>query len=283
MFVWKAEEINDRAKVLPNAYEIKQVLNPPKKTIKNNSERQFNHVLLIQIIVIVVVIFGVVFIKKVNPTFHEQCRLQYKSLLRQGIDLSGQEELVKFANGVLEDVRIKTSEMMRKMESEISEENMASLGIGAGIWPTKTSEPPSDCSTESYLPIEKLTQPVVGYVVTSRYGWRTDPFTKKRDFHTGIDLAVMQGTLIFPVLPGIVQKTDYNDSYGNYVVVIHKNGLSTKYCHMQYVFVRQGQMVTTGDVIGTVGQTGAATGPHLHFELLYNDKKYNPDAALGVE
>ena len=52
---------------------------------------------------------------------------------------------------------------------------------------------------------------------------------------------------------------------------------------MQYVFVRQGQRVTQEDILGTVGQTGAATGPHLHFELIYNDVNYNPDSALGIE
>lgn len=269
-------------KILPDKQEIEKALKLPEKRQKDGETQQINYVLCIQIIITIAVIVVMFVFGTCELTIYEQCRMTYKNFLEQGVDISGQEELIKFANSFVQDVRIQTKDLMKEMESKIELLDVDSLGIGAGIWDFKTKLP-SNCTLESYIPDNDFKQPVSGYTITSEYGWRTDPFTKKKDFHTGIDLAVIQGTPIYPVLSGIVQKTAYNSSYGNYVLIVHENGVATKYCHMQYTFVRQGEKVTQQDILGTVGQTGAATGPHLHFELLYNDKRYNPAAALGVE
>ena len=275
-------ELHQSEKILPNKQEIENVLKRPEKISKDIVGQQVNYILRIQLFIIITIIAIVFIISKFESKTYNQCQIIYKNFLKQGVDVSGQEELIKFANSLVQDVRIQTEELMEELETTKEVLRVDSLGIGAGIWGS-TMTLPNNCTTEDYVSNKDFKQPVSGYTVTSRYGWRTDPFTKKKDFHTGIDLAVTQGTSIYPVLSGIVQKTAYNSSYGNYVLILHENGLATKYCHMQYVFVRQGQKVTEQDVIGTVGQTGAATGPHLHFEVLYNDKRYNPAVALGVE
>lgn len=275
-------ELHQSEKILPNKQEIENVLKRPEKISKDIGGQQVNYILRIQLFIIITIIAIVFIISKFESKTYNQCQIIYRNFLKQGVDVSGQEELIKFANSLVQDVRIQTEELMEELETTKEVLRVDSLGIGAGIWGS-TMTLPNNCTTEDYVSNKDFKQPVSGYTVTSRYGWRTDPFTKKKDFHTGIDLAVTQGTSIYPVLSGIVQKTAYNSSYGNYVLILHENGLATKYCHMQYVFVRQGQKVTEQDVIGTVGQTGAATGPHLHFEVLYNDKRYNPAVALGVE
>lgn len=275
-------ELHQSEKILPNKQEIENVLKRPEKISKDIGGQQVNYILRIQLFIIITIIAIVFIISKFESKTYNQCQIMYRNFLKQGVDVSGQEELIKFANSLVQDVRIQTEELMEELETTKEVLRVDSLGIGAGIWGS-TMTLPNNCTTEDYVSNKDFKQPVSGYTVTSRYGWRTDPFTKKKDFHTGIDLAVTQGTSIYPVLSGIVQKTAYNSSYGNYVLILHENGLTTKYCHMQYVFVRQGQKVTEQDVIGTVGQTGAATGPHLHFEVLYNDKRYNPAVALGVE
>ena len=275
-------ELHQSEKILPNKQEIENVLKRPEKISKDIGGQQVNYILRIQLFIIITIIAIVFIISKFESKTYNQCQIMYRNFLKQGVDVSGQEELIKFANSLVQDVRIQTEELMEELETTKEVLRVDSLGIGAGIWGS-TMTLPNNCTTEDYVSNKDFKQPVSGYTVTSRYGWRTDPFTKKKDFHTGIDLAVTQGTSIYPVLSGIVQKTAYNSSYGNYVLILHENGLATKYCHMQYVFVRQGQKVTEQDVIGTVGQTGAATGPHLHFEVLYNDKRYNPAVALGVE
>lgn len=275
-------ELHQSEKILPNKQEIENVLKRPEKISKDIGGQQVNYILRIQLFIIITIIAIVFIISKFESKTYNQCQIIYRNFLKQGVDVSGQEELIKFANSLVQDVRIQTEELMEELETKKEGLRVDSLGIGAGIWGS-TMTLPNNCTTEDYVSNKDFKQPVSGYTVTSRYGWRTDPFTKKKDFHTGIDLAVTQGTSIYPVLSGIVQKTAYNSSYGNYVLILHENGLATKYCHMQYVFVRQGQKVTEQDVIGTAGQTGAATGPHLHFEVLYNDKRYNPAVALGVE
>ena len=142
---------------------------------------------------------------------------------------------------------------------------------------------PTGYSLKSYVPEQAIAQPLSWYNVTSEYGWRKHPITRKSDFHSGIDLATAEGVPISPALEGIVLQSGYSASYGNYVKLLHGGGVMTLYCHMQYVFVRAGELVAPGSVLGTVGSTGAATGPHLHFELLYEDVRYDPAEALGLE
>lgn len=283
--MWKEMDQPDMGLIRPSQGEIKEVLKIPTKAEQSEKHPQENgnYILWVQIGICLVLIASVLAIRQIKPTAYEKTRVAYKFYLQQGVEISGQEELVKFASAALEEVRLRTSEMMQQVENQTATSQIASVGIAAGILSFKKPQPPEGCSTEQYQPEQTLKQPIAQYTVTSEYGWRIDSLTKKQNFHTGIDLATQQGTKITSALPGIVQKTAYNSSYGNYVLVSHQNGVATRYCHMQYVFVRQGQRVTQEDILGTVGQTGAATGPHLHFELIYNDVNYNPDSALGLE
>lgn len=116
--------------------------------------------------------------------------------------------------------------------------------------------------------------------VTARFGYRIDPFTGARARHLGIDIAAPEGTPIFAPAAGIVIKVvkqyKRNKSYGKYIVIDHGNGYKTVYGHLRDIKVRMGQKVERWDVIGTVGQTGRATGPHLHYEVMSYNKKVNP-------
>ena len=86
--------------------------------------------------------------------------------------------------------------------------------------------------------------------------------------------------MIFAAADGVVRYAGTHNSYGNYVRILHEDGDESLYAHMQYVFVRSGQPVTAGQVLGTVGETGNATGPHLHFEILHQGVRYDPSQAL---
>ncbi len=116
---------------------------------------------------------------------------------------------------------------------------------------------------------------------TSGYGWRTDPMGGlEEDFHIGNDLAAAEGTAVLAAADGIVRMAGRHKSYGNYLRVLHADGDETLYAHLQYLFVRAGEAVSAGQTLGTVGQTGNATGPHLHFEILHRGLRYDPAAAL---
>ncbi len=117
--------------------------------------------------------------------------------------------------------------------------------------------------------------PVKGFI-TDGFGYRIDPFTGKRAFHKGIDISARRGTPIIAPADGIVTKAGKTKGYGNSVVISHQNNITTRYGHLKDIFVKKGQRVKRGDVIGTVGNTGRSTGPHLHFEILVNGKPVNP-------
>ena len=116
---------------------------------------------------------------------------------------------------------------------------------------------------------------------TSGYGWRTDPMGGLGDdFHIGNDLAAAQGTPVLAAADGVVRMAGSHKSYGNYLRILHADGDETLYAHMQYLFVKAGECVTAGQILGTVGETGNATGPHLHFEILHRGLRYDPAEAL---
>ena len=112
--------------------------------------------------------------------------------------------------------------------------------------------------------------PVAG-TITSPQGYRTDPITGETSYHSGTDIAVPEGTPILAAADGTVTVANALDSwggsYGYYVKLDHGGGLTTLYAHCSSICVTAGQQVKAGEVIAYVGQTGRATGPHLHFEV----------------
>lgn len=117
--------------------------------------------------------------------------------------------------------------------------------------------------------------PAKGFI-TDGFGYRIDPFTGKRAFHEGIDISARRGTPVVAPADGIVSMAGKTKGYGNFVVINHQNNIETRYGHLRDIFVKKGQIVKRGDVIGTVGNTGRSTGPHLHFEVRVNGKAVNP-------
>lgn len=112
------------------------------------------------------------------------------------------------------------------------------------------------------------------YKISSLFGNRADPFTGKRDNHTGTDIPAPSGTPIYAAKTGVVTTVNKNknaSSYGYYCIISHGNGYATLYAHQKQVpIVQEGQTVQKGQVIGYVGTTGRSTGNHLHFELRVN-------------
>ena len=99
-------------------------------------------------------------------------------------------------------------------------------------------------------------------------------------FHKGIDLVGKAGKTVMASADGVVKVATQNQANGNYIVIEHANGYSTKYLHLKDREVTKGEKVNTGDIIGYVGNTGKSTGPHLHFEILKNGKTLNPASLI---
>lgn len=120
--------------------------------------------------------------------------------------------------------------------------------------------------------------PVASYVyVSSRFGPRIHPITGEKKNHTGLDIASNQGTTVYASDGGSVTLAGWNGGYGNCIMIDHGNGYVTLYGHLSSISVSQGQSVSQGDVIGAVGSTGNSTGPHLHFEVLKDGSRIDPE------
>lgn len=112
--------------------------------------------------------------------------------------------------------------------------------------------------------------------ISSKYGWRTDPFTGKKRWHSGLDIAAGWNAPIVAVGEGVIIHSGYRYGYGISVEIQHQNGLSTRYAHLNKTVVKKGDVVKKDDLIGLMGSSGRSTGPHLHFEVLINGKKTDP-------
>ncbi|NOX35815.1 MAG: M23 family metallopeptidase [Deltaproteobacteria bacterium] len=118
-------------------------------------------------------------------------------------------------------------------------------------------------------------KPVDGWI-TSRFGYRISPFTGRKEFHSGLDIANKTGTKIIASANGRISYAGRKMYIGNLVVIDHGHGRVTKYGHMKKILVKSGQEVKRGDVIGLIGNTGRSTGPHVHYEVRINGTPVNP-------
>ena len=115
------------------------------------------------------------------------------------------------------------------------------------------------------------------YRISSHYGYRTDPFYKVQKLHSGIDFAGPIGTHIYCTGDGVVEKVTLgNNGYGNNIVINHGYGYKTRYAHINKSYVKVGQKVKRGEYIADMGNSGKSTAPHLHYEVIKNDKAINP-------
>lgn len=122
-----------------------------------------------------------------------------------------------------------------------------------------------------------LGEPVgVPYRYTSPYGVRIDPFTKRPSPHMGTDMAAYRDAPIITTGPGKVSYAGARSGYGLLVEVDHGHGFKSRYAHLRSITVSKGDTVATGDLVGRMGSTGRSTGDHLHYEVWYNGKPYDP-------
>ena len=118
--------------------------------------------------------------------------------------------------------------------------------------------------------------------ITSGYGSRVDPFNGRLASHTGIDFRQAWGSPVRAAAAGTVISAGHNGGYGNMVDIDHGNGVISRYAHLSAVIVKSGQTVSTGTVLGRLGSTGRSTGPHLHYEVRYNDQPLDPRRFLAA-
>lgn len=122
------------------------------------------------------------------------------------------------------------------------------------------------------------------YRLSSSFGYRSDPITGRSKMHTGFDFACKPGNPVYAVGDGVVKKVSFElFGYGNSVVIDHGFGYQTNYAHLKDVFVVEGMSLKRGECLGTTGNSGRSTGPHLHYEVIYRGKFVNPYNYFDLE
>ncbi len=136
---------------------------------------------------------------------------------------------------------------------------------------------PTPSMTAANLHALTFTAPIKSGRITSHYGMRKNPTTKKKQLHKGIDIAAPIGTDVFSAADGTITIAETSDSnHGKRISVQHSDGYTTHYSHLSKIDVQAGDKVAAGEVIGAVGNTGVSTAPHLHFEVYQNDQLLDP-------
>lgn len=145
--------------------------------------------------------------------------------------------------------------------------------------------PPAASGEALQEPVDPITdeldwsRPVAG-VRTSAFGFRVHPISRRRKLHAGVDFAAKRGARVNAARDGVVVYAKWRGGYGRLVVIDHGGGVTTRYAHLSRIRVRKGQRVSAGQRIGQVGSSGAATGPHLHFEIREDREPVDPAERL---
>lgn len=125
--------------------------------------------------------------------------------------------------------------------------------------------------------------PIAGdFALTGSFGFRLDPFTRLPSLHEGIDFVAPVGTPVLATAAGVVLRAEYSGAYGQMVEIAHADGFVTRYAHLQHMHVQADDQVAQYDPVGTLGNTGRSTGPHLHYEVLYKGRAMHPVKAMAV-
>ena len=137
----------------------------------------------------------------------------------------------------------------------------------------------------SHIPAVPPILPKSGsYRMASPFGYRTDPVYGGTRFHAGQDFAADVGYPVYVTGDGVVEKVNYGfTGYGNEIIIDHGFGYRTRYAHLSRIDVAKGMKVTRGDQIGAIGKTGKATGPHLHYEVIYKGNAINPYSYMNLD
>lgn len=120
-------------------------------------------------------------------------------------------------------------------------------------------------------------RPITWGWLSSKYGYREDPFHGRRTWHSGVDLAGRDGGDVIAVGAGVVTAAEKRGGYGYFIEIKHGDGLVTRYGHAKELLVSPGQFVEKGERIALMGSTGRSTGPHVHFEVLKDGRRENPE------
>ena len=253
-------------------------MNRQKKPENKKNERL---PLYVQLIVCTVIISAALIFRFADTGSFEYMREQYTDAMSQQIDLLKFDAIETFFSTKDDDNTVAasasgTANIKNGVEAVRPGNDKENLALA--ITSQSSSQISSGASSEMVSSQENkivFQPPVEDAVITSAYGLRE--MDGQSYFHKGMDFAVPFGTPITAVMPGTVIETGESDSYGNYIVVEHENGIKTRYAHCSSIQASENDKVTDQDVIAFAGSSGDSTGPHVHLEVEIDGATVDPE------
>lgn len=231
-----------------------------KKRKDPQKKDMFAVLCLMQSAAVILIIFTLFAFTKINDSALYGIRQELSVIFGSDFDMGGY--FTPSENGADDETSLQSAIVMSYEDEALPEDSItqaAAVYMSADKWVT--------------------VMPVTG-TVTSDYGYREHPVYSGDSFHSGRDIAADEGSPVYAVSDGVVTEAAQAEMAGKYVKLLHPDGRETLYCHCSELLVTAGESVNAGDVIALVGQTGLATGPHLHFELHENGEAVDPDGIL---
>jgi murein DD-endopeptidase MepM/ murein hydrolase activator NlpD len=143
-----------------------------------------------------------------------------------------------------------------------------------------TKEPIAPKNKISSPVLKAFRWPIKNKIITSPFGIRIHPVTGKNINHDGVDIKANINTPVYAPYSGVITYAGWMRGYGKVIVIDHGKGYSTKYAHLNSWLVKKGKKISKGQIIGKTGNTGLSTGPHLHYEILINNKPVDPTITM---
>ena len=245
---------------------------------KNRKEQ----VRLRQLIVSAVILVAVVAVKLLVPQVLEEHAARLQGLLGEDTDFVAAFSAIGRAVGIEGGIEDALNDAYTAVFGGAAVEDTADGGFENKAAPIYTEEnlPENVEMTQTVLGFS-YTDPIAA-TLTDKFGYRTHPIDGNQQFHYGLDLEAPAGTVITSFAAGRVGVVGESSQLGKYVTVVHAGDYTTLYAHCSRVTASAGQQVKLGDPIAEVGETGQATGPHLHFELYRDTTYYNPIYYVSV-
>ncbi len=262
-----------------------------KKDPSKEKSDKFLKLLKIQTFLCIIGLAAVFAISKLSPSAYERMKTDYAKITEKNMSIGEIFDRIKSGAQFIFAPSAKENES--KPAFEFDDENVGNavdetgetvaVGVmleGSGGGDIEEKEAADGTTFAPYKINGSPKMPVKNPRVTSKFGYRTNPVSGKYGFHTGIDLAVPEGSPVSAAFYGAVEETGENDVWGKYVLLKHSDGLETYYCHMSEIYAESGAVIRRGETIGLVGTTGWSTGSHLHFEVRINGIRVDPAILL---
>ena len=283
----RAEEIYYRRKMNNTSGKSTRV------NIQNRKDFGMLKKMILQILICLIIYFIFYMVQNTNYIFSENVLNKTREILSYDINIEkiykqGKEYINRFISNTGENTNIPQENDLVQSENtnEVSEDKNSSLleeeNIGGESIEKNKNENENLSQMEKdardILENKSLIIPLKG-TITSRFGLRNPETPTVPKNHTGIDIAVNEGTVFIASMSGVVEEVSSQGDLGNHIKIV-SNDVMTVYAHCKKIYVKEGDSISQGQAIGEVGSTGNSTGPHLHFEIRKENRYVDPDLIL---